>query len=46
MLWDPKMHKYAHFAKFGGPINSVVRPQKKTKHQMPNTSVLSKLKLS
>ena len=27
------MHGYAHFAEFGNPINSAVRPQKKTKCQ-------------
>ena len=28
VLWDPKMHKYAHFVEFGGPINSAVGPKK------------------
>ena len=32
MLWNPKIQGYAHFAKFGGPMNSAMRPQKK-----PNT---------
>ena len=27
----PKMHGYAHFAEFGGAMNSVVGPQKKAK---------------
>ena len=25
----PKMHEYAHFVDFGGPINSVIRPKKR-----------------
>ena len=37
------MHGYAHFAEFGGPMNSAVGPQKKAKHQTPNASMLSKL---
>ena len=43
MLWDPKMHEYAHFVEFGGPMNNTVGSHKKD--QTPNAKCINAIQI-